>query len=91
MLWEVVIRPRCLDEEIKLSVASLNIVETVGRDRSFPGSQRRKGTKWQRSSLILERKTKIFFLDFPLKWLLEYSIQLTHHHHGHLAGQEALR
>lgn len=57
------IRPGSLDEEVKLSVASAGIVDTIGRDKSFPGSERKK---WQKSSLTLERK-KNFFLRFFFK------------------------
>lgn len=58
------IRPGSLDEEVKLSVASAGIVDTIGRDKSFPGSERKK---WQKSSLTLERKKKIFSQIFFFK------------------------
>lgn len=75
--WKVVTRPGYLDEEIKLSVDSMDIVDTLRKDKSFPGRKRWKGGKMADIQSDSEKKKKFFFLDFPLNWPLEYSGQLT--------------
>lgn len=68
---------------------SMDTVDTVRKEKSFPGSQRWKGKKIGRNSIRFWGK-KRFFLDFLFKWPLEYSSQLTHHL-SYLVGQKALR
>lgn len=77
--WEVVTRPGYPDEEIKLSVDSTDIVDTLRKEKSFPGRKRWKGGKMADIQSDSEKKKKILRFSFKLASRILRSIN-SHHH-----------